>query len=123
MVNKYKINVGTNYMIGFPDETKEEIETTLNFARQMSQHNIDSVHFGLVMPVPGTPIFNYCIEKGQLPKDYNPDRFQWTKANLVNTPVPPHELENIRDKAWEEFNNEEFKKSRKSWAVRSSMNL
>ena len=123
MVNKYKINVGTNYMIGFPDETKEEIETTLNFARQMSQHNIDSVHFGLVMPVPGTPIFNYCIEKGQLPKDYNPDRFQWTKANLINTPVPPHELENIRDKAWEEFNNEEFKKSRKSWAVRSSMNL
>ena len=123
MVNKYKINVGTNYMIGFPDETKEEIETTLNFARQMSQHNMDSVHFGLVMPVPGTPIFNYCIEKGQLPKDYNPDRFQWTKANLVNTPVPPHELENIRDKAWEEFNNEEFKKSRKSWAVRSSMNL
>ena len=123
MMNKYKINVGTNYMIGFPDETKEEIETTLNFARQMSQHNMDSVHFGLVMPVPGTPIFNYCIEKGQLPKDYNPDRFQWTKANLVNTPVPPHELENIRDKAWEEFNNEEFKKSRKSWAVRSSMNL
>ena len=122
MLNKYKINVGTNYMIGFPDETKNEIETTLNFARQMSQYNIDSVHFGLVMPVPGTPIFNYCIEKGQLPKDYNPDRFQWTKANLVNTPVQPDELESIRDNAWEEFNNEEFKQSRKNWTVRSSMN-
>ena len=118
MINKYKINVGTNYMIGFPDETRKEIETTLNFARQMSQYGIDSVHFGLVMPVPGTPIFNYCIETGQLPKDYNPDRFQWTKANLVNTPVQPDELESIRDNAWEEFNNEEFKKSRKSWAVR-----
>ena len=116
-INKYKINVGTNYMIGFPDETREEIETTLNFARQLSQYGIDSVHFGLVMPVPGTPIFNYCIEKGQLPKDYNPDKFQWTKANLINTPVPPDELESIRDNAWEEFNNEEFKKSRQSWAV------
>jgi len=122
MLNKYKINVGTNYMIGFPDETKEEIETTLNFARQMSQYNIDSVHFGLVMPVPGTPLFSYCIEKGQLPKDYNPDKFQWTKANLVNTPVLPEELESIRDNAWEEFNNEEFKQSRKNWTVRSSMN-
>ena len=84
----------------------------------MSQYGIDSVHFGLVMPVPGTPIFNYCIEKGQLPIDYNPDKFQWTKANLVNTPVQPDELESIRDNAWEEFNNEEFKKARKSWAVR-----
>ena len=27
-------------------------------------------------------------------------------------------LESIRDNAWEEFNNEAFKKTRKSWAVR-----
>ena len=44
----------------------------------------------------GTPIFKYCIDNGHLPTDYNPDRFQWTKANLVNTPVPPGELESIR---------------------------
>ena len=104
-------------------ETKEEIDVTLNFARRMKEHGIDNVHFGLVMPVPGTPIFNYCIENNLLPVDYNPDKFQWTKANLVNTPVPPHKLESIRDKAWEEFNNEEFKKSRKNWAVRSPINL
>ena len=114
---KYKINVGTNYMIGFPDETREEIEVTLNFAREMKKHGIDSVHFGIVMPVPGTPIFRYCIENNLLPPDYNPDKFQWTKANLINTPVPPAELEKIRDAAWEEFNSDEFKKSRKSWAA------
>ena len=118
MLTKYKINVGTNYMIGFPDETKEEIEHTLNFAREMKQHGIDSVHFGLVMPVPGTPIFKYCRENNLLPEDYNPDKFQWTKANLVNTPVPPAELEKIRDSAWEEFNSEQFKKDRKSWAAK-----
>jgi radical SAM superfamily enzyme YgiQ (UPF0313 family) len=117
MMNKYKINVGTNYMIGFPDETRDEIENTINFARSMAKYGIDKVHFGLVMPVPGTPIFDYCINEGQLPIDYNPDRFQWTKANLVNTPVHPDELEKIRDKAWDEFNSEEFKKSRKSWAA------
>ena len=117
MVNKYKIKIGTNFMIGFPDETKEEIESTINFARKMSECNVDHFHFGIVMPVPGTPIFNYCIEKGLLPVDYNPDKFQWTKANLVNTPVSPQELESIRDKAWEEFNSDTFKKSRKSWSV------
>ena len=74
------------------------------------------------MPVPGTPIFNYCIEKGQLPKDYNPDRFQWTKANLVNTPVQPDELESIRDNAWEEFNNDEYKNIKKRWVVHAPAN-
>ena len=123
MLNKYKINVGTNYMIGFPDETREEIETTLNFARNMSKYKIDSVHFGLVMPVPGTPIFDYCIKKKLLPLDYNPDNFQWTKANMVNTPIPPKELESIRDGAWEEFNNDDFKKSRKSWVADSLTNV
>ena len=28
------------------------------------------------------------------------------------------ELEEIRDAAWEEFNSEKFKKSRKSWAAK-----
>ena len=117
MLNKYKINVGTNYMLGFPDETREEVNQTLKFARNLSKYKIDSVHFSLVMPVPGTPLFDYCIEKKQLPPDYNPDKFQWTKANLVNTLIPPNELESIRDNAWEEFNSDEFKKSRKSWVA------
>lgn len=117
MMNKYKIKMGTNFLLGFPDESREEIETTLNFARHISELGVYSVHFGLVMPVPGTPIFKYCIDNGHLPTDYNPDRFQWTKANLVNTPVPPGELESIRDKAWEEFNREDFKEMKRGWVA------
>jgi len=115
-VKKYKINVGTNYMIGFPDETKEEIMTTVNFAKKMmKQYGSDTCHISIVMPVPGTPIFDHCIKSGQLPKDYNPDDFNPTKASMVNTIVPPEELERIRDAAWEDFNSEQFKNSRKSW--------
>ncbi len=116
-IKKYKINVGTNYMIGFPDETRKEIETTLNFAHKMKQNGLDHSNFFLVMPVPGTPIFDYCIKKGHLPKNYNPDKFQWTKANLINTAVSPAELESIRDKAWDDCNNQQFKKERKSWVA------
>ena len=39
--NKYNISLGTNYMLGFPDETRKEIETTVNFAKEMQQHGID----------------------------------------------------------------------------------
>ena len=34
-IKKYKINVASNYMIGFPDETRSEIESTVNLAKQM----------------------------------------------------------------------------------------
>jgi len=116
-IKKYNINVGTNFMIGFPDETRKEIENTVNFAKKMKESGLDHSNFYLVMPVPGTPIFDYCTKKGHLPIDYNPDKFQWTKANLLNTEVPPNELEHIRDKAWNDCNHEQFKKMRKSWIV------
>ena len=120
-IKKYKLYVGTNYMLGFPDETRKEIETTVNFANKMKEQGLDHSNFYLVMPVPGTPIFDYCIKKNHLPMDYNPDRFQWTKANLLNTAVPPNELEKIRDKAWNDCNTEQFKKLRKSWIVSNSV--
>ena len=122
MLTKYNIRLGTNFLIGFPDETRDEIEITLNFARKISEYGVYGVHFGLVTPIPGTPIFKYCIENGQLPKDYNPDKFHWTKANLINTPVLPGELESIRDNAWEEFNNEEYKDVKKRWIIRKPAN-
>jgi hypothetical protein len=102
-------------MIGFPDETREEIETTVKFAYRMVQNGFDHANFFLLMPVPGTPMFDYCIAKGHLSPDYNPDNFQWTKANLLNTAVPAAELEKIRDKAWNDCNTERFKKIRRSW--------
>ena len=60
---------------------------------------------------------NKFKNEGQLPADYNPDKFQWTKANLKNLVVPPEELEAIRKKAWNDCNSEAHKKSRLKWSV------
>ena len=119
-IKKYKMYVGTNYMLGFPDESRKEIEETVKFAKKMKDYGLDHSNFYLVMPVPGTPIFDYCTKNGHLPLDYNPDKFQWTKANLQKTEVPPKELEEIRDNAWNSCNHNEFKNMRKSWQVKSA---
>jgi len=116
-LKKYSIHVATNYMLGFPDESREEIENTIRFAKEMYHHGLDASNFSLVMPVPGTPIFDYCIKNGQLPKDYNADKFQWTKANLINLSIPPVELEVLRRKAWESCNSKEHRESRLNWSV------
>jgi len=116
-IKKYKMYVGTNYMLGFPDETRKEMEETVKFAKKMKECGLDHSNFYLVMPVPGTPMFDYCIKNKHLPTDYNPDRFQWTKANLKNIGMPPLELEKLRDYAWETCNSEEFKNLRRSWVA------
>ena len=116
-IKKNKMYVGTNYMLGFPDETRQEVDETVKFAKKMQGYGLDHSNFYLVMPVPGTPMFDYCIKNKHLPADYNPDRFQWTKANLKNTEIGAKELEAIRDYAWETCNKKEFKDLRKSWIV------
>ena len=116
-IKKYDLSVTTNYMIGFPDETEEEIQHTISFAKKMHDSGIDVSNFFLVMPLPGTPMFDYCIQNKHLPENFNPDTFQWTKANLDNISMGKKELESLRDLAWENCNGEQFKQSRRDWAA------
>ena len=114
---KYGLRVVGNYMIGYPDETRSEILKTIKFAKECMEWGLDASNFFLTMPLPGTPMFDECIEKGWLPKDYDPDKMQWTKANMKNTEVPPEELEDLRQRAWQEVNLPEFKENREGMVV------
>ena len=98
-------------------QTENEIKETIAFAKRNMNYGLDATNFFLVMPLPGTPMFDEVMENGQLRKNYNIDRMQWTKANMINTSVPPEKLEKIRQKAWEECNLDDFKDNRKSWVV------
>ena len=111
------IRVAANYMIGFPDETREEIMKTIDFAKENMKYGLDASNFFLVMPLPGTPMFDYAIKNGNLPRDFNPDKMHWQKANMVNTIVPPHELEQIRDEAWASINRGNFVDYKKNMIV------
>lgn len=108
LCKEYGLTVPGNFMIGYPDETLEEINNTLDMARKLREAGLDSANMFLVMPLPGTPLFDMAIREGYLPRDFNPDKMNWAKANMTNTPVPPEQLEEMRDKAWEELNDSAF---------------
>ena len=99
-IKKHGLRVAGNFMIGYPDETREEIMNTINYAKERMADGLDAANFFLVMPLPGTPLFDQAVVQGYIPKDFNPDRMHWQKANMMNTLVPAHELEKIRDEAW-----------------------
>ena len=108
VLNEAGIRCDANYMIGYPDETKEEIYRTIEFAKKCMEWGLAAVGFSLVMPLPGTPLFDSATREGYLSRDYDPDKMQWQKANMVNTVVPPEELEEIRSEAWAELNNPKY---------------
>lgn len=98
------ISAGVNYMIGYPNETLEEIQTTVDMARRHMAAGAASANFMLVMPLPGTLLHQEAIEQGYLDEGFNPDTFTWRQTTMKNTTVPPEQLLEIHQAAWAELN-------------------
>jgi radical SAM superfamily enzyme YgiQ (UPF0313 family) len=67
-------------MLGFPFETKSDIEKTIGFAKTSG---IDFCQFSFVVPFPGTEIYDICQKQGLFGK------YGWMEynASVYNKPV------------------------------------
>ena len=83
------------------------------------QKPISKLNFVIPLPLnlPGTPLFTQATSKGYLPKDYDPDKMHWQKANMKNTIIPPEELEEIRNEAWQSINRGNYVNYKKDMVV------
>ena len=112
----YGLRITGHYMVGYPDETLEELETTVNMARDHASYGLDACNFFLVMPLPGTTLYDMAIAGGHIDPDFDPDTMNWTKANMKNTVIPAAQLEELRDQAWLDTNPSYFKQyKREQW--------
>lgn len=66
---KLGMGVSAFFVVGFPGETRAEIEKTFDYAMNL---DADHVHFYTATPYPGTELFRQCVEMGFLrtPVDY-----------------------------------------------------
>lgn len=86
------------FMIGFPEETREEINKTIRLAEEL---DLDSFSFFIVTPLPGSEIFNDCVNKGLLDLgQYDFTYNRYASANLQLSKVAPYDLEVVRKEAW-----------------------
>lgn len=60
------IEIGGNYIFGYPHETLEQINATYNLAKQHKDSGLDYVNFHLLTPFPGTVLYDYAIEHNLL---------------------------------------------------------
>lgn len=81
LLEKYKIPVTVNNIIGFPDETRELSFDTIKLNRQIHSDTINALCF---VPYTGTPLRQYCIDKGYL--DPNTRTDSTIKRSVLNMP-------------------------------------
>jgi radical SAM superfamily enzyme YgiQ (UPF0313 family) len=56
------MEIGGNYIFGYPDETIFEMIKTFNLARKHIAAGIDSANFNFLTPFPGTQLYDYVVE-------------------------------------------------------------
>jgi len=73
IAKKNKLQPHITIMVGFPNETKSDIQKTLNLSQKIFQLGLaDSLQATLLIPYPGTPLFDYCKKNNLLlTQDWN----------------------------------------------------
>lgn len=79
LTKKYKIQTQAFFMVGFPEETIEDIKAT---ERLIAEIKPDYLFLSVVVPYPGTSIYDYMLEKGFL------DHIDWDKFVFFGEKVP-----------------------------------
>jgi magnesium-protoporphyrin IX monomethyl ester (oxidative) cyclase len=99
--NKIGLWTHSAFIIGFPDETKEQIEQTINFAIST---DLDMATFWVATPYPATDLYNVYDNLGLLPKNRE---LEWMSAvdkpACNTTQLTIKELEDYRIEAHRRF--------------------
>lgn len=82
-LEKTRIKVSVNNIIGFPDETRELVFDTINLNRHFNVYQINAYYFA---PYHGTELREYCVEKGYIKENTLVSCI--TKNTVINMPPP-----------------------------------
>lgn len=99
LISSMGIDVTGFFIIGYPTETKGDIEETIKFAKEL---NLKRAHFSLFLPLPGTEITEQLKKEGKL------KNLDWSKLSYTNAIIPPEgitadELKKLQKKAFHSF--------------------
>ncbi len=96
------INVAANYIFGLPEETKDSLEFTYNFAEET---NTEMVNFYSAMAYPGSPLYLESKKNAvKLPNTYSGySQHSYDTQNLPSKYLSASEILAFRDKSWNKY--------------------
>lgn len=116
--NSLGIEVSSCYLIGYPNETYEQLVETLMAAQRHLDAGSMYVNFTMVTPFPGTALYEYCIENDLLLPGIDIADLNWMEPSM-KTVIDPWFLKFISRKAYEYINKPERLEVVRSMAPKS----
>ena len=74
------LRVTANFIIGFPGETRADLAKTTALIKKA---NIDFANIHFFQPLPGTPIFDELVRKGEISADFLPGSYEKGAARYI----------------------------------------
>jgi anaerobic magnesium-protoporphyrin IX monomethyl ester cyclase len=68
IIKRYKIDIGAFFMVGFPFETADMLNDTIQAIKKVK---CDWIYYSIFTPYPGTEAFEYCLKHGIISEDYD----------------------------------------------------
>lgn len=96
-LKQHGIETRAIFMIGFPGEKRSQIDVTVEMAKTL---DADDFYLSIVTALPGTPLYDECVEKGLFIEGYDPNNIRFSHANIRLPDTTPEELEDIRRSVW-----------------------
>jgi phosphonoacetaldehyde methylase len=81
LIEQHDLNYFVQFIMGFPDETKETVSQTLDY---ISELNPSFVLMNMASPFPGTALLDKCIESDCFVDGFDFTRLNYTRS-LINT--------------------------------------
>jgi radical SAM superfamily enzyme YgiQ (UPF0313 family) len=93
-LNKHGVVWKAYCIIGFPEETQEDILETVRFVKNLGPARIT---LSLFTPYLGTPLYEECLERGLLRRSET-DLFHQGPTNFFSTTMTQKEFYTLRDR-------------------------
>lgn len=94
-------------MIGYPWETKEMAERTINLAKKLFKKGyVDTLQGTIVIPYPGTPLYKYCEENSLLLTKNYEDYDQ--RQMVMKSPLTSPEAQGLVQGLYKSFMSPQF---------------
>lgn len=122
-LHRHGLNVTGFFVIGAPQETREEVEQTLEYVRTAPLYRAETY---LLTPLPGTPVWDYATQRGLL----DPEHVPWDRLYIDNPEDPTNGIhlsevlsEDELRKYWREFQRIRRQKDRRNLLRRIPQHL
>ncbi len=86
------IEVESFFVVGMPGETKESLRQSFRFARAL---DTDVTHYFFANPMPGTKLWEWCVEKNYLKDGFSLEDVRVERSNIETPELPAVELERM----------------------------